>query len=500
VTAKRKTRSLFWTFAGSYLVVLLAAGFLQALLLIVVAQSLYTQWNRDRANQHIDQAIEELSELSGDAADMQIMRVLMLNSERGAFVLAFENAEGRRFPFRPFPRGGRPGADRFGPPGDGDPPRPPGGSGAPGPGMPPGGEDAWKTLVNRKVDTDNGISGTIIALHRPPPTFEPLGATFRLTIFIPVALLLAGAAGMIMFRSFVKRTRSLEAFATQVTEGKLDARVEDLGADEIGRLAYRLNRMAEALETSKNQMETNDSQRRQLFADITHELATPLTSIRGYVETLLNPDIPKTDEECDGYLKDVLRQSRRIELLVQELLELSRLESGSVGLEKEKLDWVDLCQNTLVRFEKRFQEAGLSLSWKGPEERALIVADGRWLEHVLENLLTNALKYVPAGGAVWLSMEWIPNGEPSYRLTVSDDGPGFAPEDLPHIFDRFYRGDPARSSEGTGLGLAIVKEIIRLHGGGIEARIRPSGGAQIIVELPVGDISSADTWSGQVDL
>jgi signal transduction histidine kinase len=468
VTRRRKTRSLFWTFAGSYLLVLLAAGFLQGFLLIVVTRSLFTQWNRDRANQHIDQAVEELAALPPGPSNREIMHVLRFNSEPGAFHLVFEDSEGRRLPMRPSGPRMRP---------------------EPGfPGGPPMAE--LNTLTRREIQTDNGISGTIVALFRAPPLFRPFGPGFRILLFLPIALLLAGAAGVIMFRSLARRTRALESFATQVTEGRLDARIESPGSDEIGRLAQRLNRMAEALQNSKEQMEANDRQRRQLFADITHELATPLTSIRGYAETLLNPEIQKTDEECTIYLGDVLKQSKRIELLVQELLQLSRLESGSVELNKERLDWAELCRNTIDRFEPRFEKASLSLGWKGPEQHAEIVADGRWLEHVLENLLTNALKYVPSGGAVWLSMEWVATHAPGYRLTVSDDGPGFAPEDLPHIFDRFYRGDPARTSEGTGLGLAIIKEIVRLHGGEIEAQNRSSGGARIVIELPVEEIGA----------
>jgi signal transduction histidine kinase len=172
-------------------------------------------------------------------------------------------------------------------------------------------------------------------------------------------------------------------------------------------------------------------------------------------------------------------------LLIQDLLELTRLEAGAASLTTERLDWTALCRNTMQRFEPRFRAAGIQIRWDGPADETWLRADGRRLEQVLENLLVNVLRHVPESATVTLSLGRVTDAEPlRFRLTVSDDGPGFPVADLPHVFDRFYRADLARSTGGSGLGLAIVQEIIRRHGGAVHAENRSPSGARIVVELP----------------
>jgi signal transduction histidine kinase len=349
----------------------------------------------------------------------------------------------------------------------------------------PGDSQRFPDAVRRAVTLATGETGEVVVLLRPSRTFFPRGGpALPLLLFLPVAILVAGAGGIILFRTFTRRLRALEHLATRVTEGDLDARIQDLGTDEIARLGARLNRMTEAIGEAQRRIEANDRQRRQLFADITHDLATPLTSIRGYAETLLNPGIETTEDERRAYLQNIVEESKRLDALIKDMFELARLEADAVTLSLEPLDWAALCRHTTERFTPRFREAGLRLEWAEVAGEAWVEGDGRRLEQVLENLLTNALRYVPAGGRVLLRLEAGPD-HGFHRLTVSDDGPGFAPEDLPHVFDRFYRGDAARSgSGGTGLGLAIVQEIVLRHRGEIRAENLAGGGAAIRVELP----------------
>jgi signal transduction histidine kinase len=305
-------------------------------------------------------------------------------------------------------------------------------------------------------------------------------------LLLPLALVLAGLAGLVVFRLLTRRLRALEDLASRVSEGDLEVRIADLGRDEIGRLGKRLNEMTENLSRARRLVAESDRQRRRLLADISHELATPLTSIHGYADTLLNPEVPVSDEEGKRYLEGVREESERMKILIDDLLELSRLESGSIPLHRERLDWASLCRNLVSRYRERYSSAGLELSMVGAgsgEKELWVEADGRRLEQVVENLLLNGLRYVPAGGRVELDLQARPAG--SITLTVSDDGPGFAEKDLPHVFDRFYRADSARSSEGSGLGLAIVREIILQHGGRTAARNLTEGGAVIEVALPV---------------
>jgi signal transduction histidine kinase len=251
-------------------------------------------------------------------------------------------------------------------------------------------------------------------------------------------------------------------------------------------VAQRFDEMTENLADAKRHVEETAEQRRRLFADITHELATPLTSIRGYAETLVDPGVGTTDEERARYLRGILEESRRMDQLIKDLFDLARLEAGATPLTRERIDLAALSKNTIDRFEPRFHAAGLEVSWRRQDGDATIVADGRRMEQVVENLLTNELRYVPSGGNVEVTLGTTPDGR--VRLEVSDDGHGIAPEDRERVFERFYRAVGPRSDgaedKGSGLGLAIVREIVERHGGTVRAEARSPRGLSIVVELP----------------
>src|SRR5262249_44214093 len=242
------------------------------------------------------------------------------------------------------------------------------------------------------------------------------------------------------------------------------------------------------LAEARAQLEATEAQRRQLFADITHELATPLTSIRGYAETLLDPRVPLSPDERKRFERGVLQESRRLDRLIRDLFELARLEAGATPLSRERLDAVALCRNTVDRFGPRFDGAGLKLGWRTSVREAWLEADGHRLEEVLENLLANALRYVPEGGSVELALDAIDGGR--IRLSVSGDGPGVPSTELPRGCERFYRASAVRGENGSredggsGLGLAIVREIVERHGGAVRAEARDPRGLAIHVELP----------------
>jgi signal transduction histidine kinase len=250
--------------------------------------------------------------------------------------------------------------------------------------------------------------------------------------------------------------------------------------------------MAETLTEARERVEASDGQRKQLLADVSHELATPLTSIRGYAETLLDPEVPVSAEERAAYLSNILGESERLDLLIRELFDLTRLEAGGTALRLERIDWNALCRHTADRLRKRFEDAGLTLRLENSNRPAWILADGRRIEQVLENLLTNAVRYVPAGGSVELRLDEIPGNltvdhqtpPVSYRLEVADTGPGIPAEHIEHIFDRFHRANAAQHVGGSGLGLAIVREIVRRHEGQVTAANREPSGSLFSVTLP----------------
>jgi signal transduction histidine kinase len=356
------------------------------------------------------------------------------------------------------------------------------------PGRLPGGpvpdRGRLEILARRTVSRGPHVIGEVQVVRRirPPGAMGNLEPRTSLLLF-PIAIVASAFAGFVLVRLLVRRLRAMELLAARVAEGDLTVRIADKSGDEIGRLAEQLDRMTERLAAARAELDENELQRRKLFADITHELATPLTSIRGYAETLLDPGVPVSPEERTHYVRGLLDESRRMDLLIRDLFELARLEAGATTLTLESLDWTALARNTIERFQPRFRKAGLHLAWRGPAEEAWIEADGRRMEQVLENLLMNALRYVPEGGSVDVSLTAVPGAR--YRLTVSDDGLGIPTDQLPLVFGRFYRGaTPSPDHGGSGLGLAIVREIVERHGGTSRAEANTPRGLAITIELP----------------
>jgi two-component system phosphate regulon sensor histidine kinase PhoR len=227
--------------------------------------------------------------------------------------------------------------------------------------------------------------------------------------------------------------------------------------------------------------------RRDFVANVSHELRTPLSILRGYIETLL--DNPQTsDKELSRILRVMERHSKRLGLLLDDLLTLAHLESRSAGLQFSDVQLAELFQSVIRDWEKKLAEKQLKVVVDLSPDARTIRADETRLHEVLYNLLDNALKYSRENGEIRLRA--VQRG-PEIVLSVTDNGIGISKDDLPRIFERFYRADKARSRElgGTGLGLAIVKHIAQLHGGRVEAESELGKGTTIRVILPV-------TWRG----
>ena len=235
------------------------------------------------------------------------------------------------------------------------------------------------------------------------------------------------------------------------------------------------------------QLKQTDKVRRDFVANVSHELRTPLSILRGYIETLL--DNPQTsDKELSRILGVMERHSKRLGLLVDDLLTLARLESRSAGLQFSDVQLAELFQSVIRDWEKKLAEKQLKVVVDLSPDARTIRADETRLHEVLYNLLDNALKYSRENREIRLRA--VQRG-PEIVLSVTDNGIGISKDDLPRIFERFYRADKARSRElgGTGLGLAIVKHIAQLHGGRVEAESELGKGTTIRVILPV-------TWRG----
>ncbi len=532
-----RSPSLLLTFAGAFLVALVLGGLLQGLVVLAVVRPVTAQWVARDARDFATRAAVVLAEgaahpapggaslgMSAAAGNAEEVRAALIDvtGGRGA-VLLFVARDGeivasdrsllrwrRRVAIDLAKEGYRIGsADIASAP---TPPRGPGARGERGERGEPGASGERNERIDRgpalhvvaraPLVTTDGMSWEVLAVARDPRIFAwPIEWPMELPrpglLFLPVAALVAGGAGFALFRVLSRRLRRLEDHAERVASGDLSARIADPGSDELGRLGASLNAMTARLAEARLRVEEADGTRRRLLADVTHELATPLTSIRGYAETLLNPAVPMSAEERHSALDAIRDEAARMDRLVQDVLDLARLEAGAAMLEPEEIDWTALCRAAMRRFEHRFRESALTLRWRddprgvapgGNAPDGIVVrADARRLEQVIDNLLSNALRYVPAGGAVSVSIE--AHGEVA-RLRVEDDGPGFPSSDLPHVFDRFYRADAARAAGGSGLGLAIVREIARRHGGEVRAENHLPQGARIDFEIPIGGSDS----------
>jgi signal transduction histidine kinase len=305
---------------------------------------------------------------------------------------------------------------------------------------------------------------------------------------IGIILLIVGSAvaSLAIFRPARRRLRDLEKVAEAIGEGDLSARAPESGGDEVTALARAFNQMAGDLEARTRAMELSDRTRRQLLADVSHELKTPLAAIRGYAETLSMPEVRLDDETRRRYLEIVGDETVKLERIVGDLLDLARLESGGLTLTCGPVSVPQLFQRVNDRHERDLLEKQVTLETVVPADASEAWGDGARLEQALQNLVANALRHTPEGGQITLLAERTEGG---VRLIVRDTGGGIPEDHLPRIFDRFYKTDASRtdpySKSGSGLGLSIVKAIVERHGGTVAAANLPGGGAEFAITLPL---------------
>lgn len=304
------------------------------------------------------------------------------------------------------------------------------------------------------------------------------------------ALLFALLAGLLLFSVLTRRLRRLaDAMEGFARSGFSEGAVEDVprrsgGGDEIDRLGVTFREMAERMAENLQELRRADSLRREVVANVSHDLRTPLASLRGYLETVLLKEGELSAEEQRRYVETALQHSDSLERLVSELFELARLESWETLPHPEPFAVGELVQDVSQKFRLEAERRQVRLQAELVKDLPFVAADIGMIERVLENLLDNALRYTPAGGEVKLSTGRCDRG---VAVEVADTGCGIPEEDLPHIFDRFYRRrDPAKAVHGgAGLGLAISKKILDLHGSRIEVRSAAGIGTTFRFQLPL---------------
>ncbi len=502
-------RSLYWRIALGFVLCLAAMLAVQALLLILVASrsgptlpGLPPDRFARSVAQDLSQALEQDAGLDVGAflrdqygRDAHPLIVLLADGRQftnGAGAVpepllaaarerlrrgAFDRAERRRGP-----PPGSPDADRRPPAGAGDGRRlaPRDGRRLDDDGAPFGGRVGPPRPVRPvPIVVNSQLAGVVIVPPRAPFSF--LLARYAPTIgLVSLGALVLGAllTTLLVFGPARRRLRALELAATQFGSGDRTARAPVHGGDEVAAVATAFNAMADDLASRAQALETSDRLRRQLLADVSHELTTPVTAMRGYLETLTMRDFPLDEATKARYLGIVTDETGRLERIIGDLLELARLEGGGGTLVVNDVAVADLFARVCARHERTAESAGVALTVTIEPDAGVVPGDADRLEQAIQNLAANALRYAPAGSRVELRARRLGD---RIVLQVVDHGAGIAPEHLPHLFDRFYKVEASRvttpgrppeaGGHGSGLGLSIVKAIVERHGGtvGVES-------------------------------
>jgi signal transduction histidine kinase len=328
----------------------------------------------------------------------------------------------------------------------------------------------------------NGEFRVLIVAEPSGTPRRPLAAIVaQLSKAALIGFLVSLAVALLLARSITRPLLSLTQATRALARGDYSQRVRVHGNDEVAQLGHSFNQMAREIENIRQR-------ERDVLANISHDLKTPLTSIQGFAGALIDGTCPPEDYPMAARI--IYDESERMNHLVGDVLQLSRLEAGELTLSLGPVDLDELLTQSARRFAGTAERAGVTLRVEPPATGPLrILGDRGRLEQVLDNLLDNALRYTPSGGRIDLVGGLIEEeGRPLARLVVRDTGRGIPADDLPRIFERFYQADKSRVAGrggGSGLGLAIVRELIERHNGTIRAESTPGAGTAITILLPL---------------
>jgi len=317
----------------------------------------------------------------------------------------------------------------------------------------------------------------------------------------PVGLALAAAlvvvgtivASIFVFRPAHKRLSQLENAARQLGTGDGTARAPETGGDEIAAVARTFNTMAADLSARADALRAADHDRRQLLADVSHELMTPLTAIRGYLETLAMAELDLNADTRQRYLGIVREETARLERLIGDLMDLARLEAGGGALTRQEIPVEELFRRVIERHERDAGLKHVTITSRIDPPSTTVHVDPVRFEQAIQNLAANALRHTGSGGSIELGAMARPD---CVVLSVRDTGEGIPAEHLSHVFDRFYKADTSRAGDqrGSGLGLSIVKAIVERHGGRIT--VRSQAGLETVFDITLPRVSVDSSAAG----
>ncbi|TVR16386.1 MAG: sensor histidine kinase [Balneolaceae bacterium] len=302
-------------------------------------------------------------------------------------------------------------------------------------------------------------------------------------ILLGIVLLISLLTGLFIFSNLSKRLKKIKKTVTGFERGQLNDRIEVQGNDELSDLSVCFNRMADTLVENMKEIQKTDRLRRDLVANVSHDLRSPIASIQGYLETIQMKGESITKEELNSYFGTVLSNTKKLNRLIDDLFELSKLDAEEVTPNLENISMAELIQDLVQQFKPIAEKKGVLLEAEFPKNpNTLIEADISLMNRALTNLIDNAIQHTPEGGKVTISS--VKSGQ-DFVLEMSDTGIGIPEKDLPHVFDRFYRADKSRSEkQGAGLGLAIAQKIFRLHGAEVMVSSVENEGTTFTVAIP----------------
>lgn len=484
-------RTLYSRLALTLFVLLLAVGLILTQL-IGHSSTLYQQEVSQKLNSTLaknivaEQTLIQNRKINRKALDTLFHNLMIINPsielyllDPQGMVLAYSAPEGKvkrqRVDVQPI-KAFLTGDTRY--PLEGDDPRDPGGR---------------KVFSAAKIANEAGLQGylyIVLGGEQYDDVVQMLGNSFILDSALAVllvALVAALLAGLMIFALQTRRLRLLGSVMRRYASENRDERTairypeNTRTEDEIDQLGRQFNTMAQKINSQIAELKRMDGIRREMVANVSHDLRTPLTTMRGYLETLLlkNGELP--EEEQKKYLETALSHSQRLGTLVEELFELAKLDSCESVVYSEAFSIGELVQDIAQKFELRARQKSIRLVATLNPDAPLIYGDIAMMQRVLENLLENSLRHTPKGGQISMEVD-VDSGNVVVRVT--DSGSGIPDEDVPHIFERFYQQDKNRSaSNSAGLGLAIVKRILELHGSVINVQSKLNHGTTFSFQI-----------------
>ncbi len=356
----------------------------------------------------------------------------------------------------------------------------------------PAGQKVFSAAAIRQQGKLQGYLYVILGSDQYDSVVELLSGSYILKMSAwagASGLLVVLVVGLLLFAWLTRRlsllTRAIDKFSKSKFSDAIEFPVDrSIFRDEIDRLGQAFNKMSRRIMSQVQRLTRNDNLRRELVANVSHDLRTPLASLQGYLETLRVKEATLSDTEKREYLDVALKHCQHLAKLIADLFDLAKLDAREVKLHCETFTLADLLQDVILKFKLQADSKNIRVSANVDKAVHFVCADIALMERVLGNLIENALRYTPEGGQVAVNV--TAQGQ-HIRICVRDSGVGIPADKLPFIFDRFYRvEDSTRNTHtGAGLGLAITKRIIELHGSSIKASSSPDNGTEISFDLPL---------------